>query len=94
MDFYEILSIIGIFIQVMGLLLFGVTAGWFTLYVIGQPEKNWQMQSIVFSVFLVFISLMVKYLTPGARGAFLIGAASAMIYWGLIKTREKPEKKK
>jgi xanthine/uracil permease len=94
MDLYEILSLIGIFIQMLGMLLFGVTIGWFTLHVIGQPEKNWQLQSIVFSVFLVFITLMVKYLTPGARGVFLVGAAGAMIYWGLIKTREKPEKKK
>ena len=94
MDFYEILSIIGIFIQVLGLILFGVTTGWFTLHVLGQPEKNWQMLSIVSSVFLIFIALMVKHLSRGAEGAFLIGVAGSMIYWGLIKTRVKPEKKK
>ena len=92
--FYEVLEIIGIFIQVLGLVLFGVATGWFTLHVIGQPEKNWQLQSIVYSVFLVFVALMVKHLTRGAIGAFLVGAAGAMIYWGLIKNREKPEKKK
>jgi hypothetical protein len=37
---------------------------------------------------------MVRYLTRGANGAFLVGAAGAVIYWGLIKNREKPEKKK
>jgi tetrahydromethanopterin S-methyltransferase subunit D len=37
---------------------------------------------------------MVKHLTRGAEGALLVGAAGAMIYWGLIKNREKPEKKK
>jgi len=94
MDFYEVLSIIGIFIQILGLILFGVTTGWFTLHVLGQPEKNWQMQSIVSSVFLIFIALMVKHLSRGAEGAFLIGVAGSMIYWGLIKTRVKPEKKK
>ena len=85
--FYDVLEIIGMFMQVLGLILFGVTAGWFTLHVISQPEKNWQLQSIVYSVFLVFVSLMAKYLTPGALGAFLIGTAGAMIYWGLIKNR-------
>lgn len=92
--FYEILEIVGIFVQVLGLVLFGVAAGWFTLHVINQPEKNWQLQSIVYSVFLVFIALMVQHLTRGAVGAFLVGAAGAMIYWGLIKNREKSEKKK
>jgi hypothetical protein len=37
---------------------------------------------------------MVKHLTPGAFGAYLAGAAGSMIFFGLIKTREKPEKKK
>jgi hypothetical protein len=92
--FYDVVGIVGLLVQVLGLFLFGVTTGWFTLYMINQPEKNWQLQSIVFSVFLVFTALLVKYLTPGAFGTFLTGAAGAMIYWGLIKTRKKPEKKK
>jgi MFS family permease len=92
--FYEVISLIGILFQVIGMILFGVAAGWFTLHLINQPEKNWQMVSIVFSVFLVFIALMVRHLTRGAEGAFLIGAAGALIFWGIIKKREKTEKKK
>jgi len=92
--FYNVVEIIGIFVQILGLVLFGITTGWFTLYVINQPDKNWQLQSIVYSVFLVFVAMLSRYLTPGAFGAFLTGAAGAMIYWGLIKNREKPAKKK
>jgi xanthine/uracil permease len=92
--FYTVVEIIGLFVHVLGLVLFGVTTGWFTLHVINQPDKNWQLQSIVFSVFLVFVALLVRYLTPGAFGAFLLGTAGAMIYWGLVKNREKPDKKK
>ena len=92
--FYDVVGFVGLLVQILGLLLFGVTTGWFTLYLINQPEKNWQLQGIVFSVFLIFSAFMVKYLTPGAFGAFLTGAAGALIYWGLIKTRSKPEKKK
>ena len=92
--FYAVAEVIGLLVQVLGLLLFGITTGWFTLYVINQPDKNWQLQSIVYSVFLVFVALMGKNLTPGAFGAFLTGAAGAMIYWGLLKNREKPAKKK
>ena len=92
--FYDVVGVIGLFVQVLGLLLFGVTTGWFTLHIIKGPDKNWQMISIVFSVFLIFVALMVRFLTPGAFGAFLLGTGGAMIFWGLIKDREKPEKKK
>ncbi len=92
--FYSVAEIIGIFVQALGLVLFGVATGWFTLNVINQPEKNWRLQSIVYSVFLVFVAMIGRFLTPGAFGAFLTGTAGAMIYWGLIKNREKPAKKK
>ncbi len=92
--FYNVAEIIGIFVQVLGLVLFGITTGWFTLFVINHPDKTWQLQSIVYSVFLVFVAMMSRNLTPGAFGAFLTGAAGAMIYWGLIKNRKKPAKKK
>lgn len=92
--FYQIIEMIGLFVQVLGLVLLGVTVGWFTLHVINQPEKSWQLLSIVYSVFLVFIGLMVRYLNPGALGALLVGSSGAMIYWGLIKGRVKTAKKK
>ena len=92
--FYEVIGIVGLFVQILGLVLFGITVGWFTLYVINQPEKTWQLQGIVYSVFLVFVALLSRYLTAGAFGAFLTGTACAMIYWGLFKNRVKPDKKK
>ena len=92
--FYQVIEILGLFVQVLGLILFGVMAGWFTLDIVNQSEKNWQLLSIIYSVFLVFVALMVRYLNPGALGAFLIGTASAIFYWGLFKNREKPAKKK
>jgi hypothetical protein len=92
--FFEVVDILGLLVHVFGLVLFGVAAGWFTHSVINQPEKNWQLQSIVYSVFLVFVAMLARYLTPGALGAFLVGAAGAIIFWGLIKNREKPPKKK
>lgn len=92
--FYQMIEILGLIAQIFGLVLFGVTVGWFTLYVINQPEKNWQLQSIIYSVFLVFVGLMVRFLSPGSVGSLLMGLSGAFIYWGLIKGREKPPKKK
>jgi len=92
--FYDVIGIVGLFVQILGLILFGITAGWFTLYVINQPDKTWRLQGIVYSVFLVFVALLSRYLTAGAFGAFLTGTACAMFYWGLFKNRVKTDKKK
>ena len=92
--FYQVIEIIGLFVQLLGLFAFGIAAGWLTLRVIDQEEKVWQLQAIVYSLFLVFVALLARSLTPGALGIFLVGAAGALIFWGVIKKGEKPVKEK
>ncbi len=92
--FYDVVEILGMVVQFLGLLLFGVAAGWFTIYLAKGPDQPWQMKSIVYSVFLVFFALMGRSLTSGAFGSLLLGAAAALIFWGLVKDRDKPAKKK
>ena len=92
--FYDVIGIVGMIVQFLGLILFGIAAGWFTVYLAKGNDQSWQLKSIVYSVFLVFIALMGYFLTPGAFGSLLLGAAGAMMFWGVIKVREKPAKKK
>lgn len=92
--FYEVIGIAGMIVQFLGLILFGIAAGWFTVSLVKGADQPWQLKSIVYSVFLVFMALMGNVLTPGAFGSLLLGAAGAMIFWGIIKDREKPAKKK
>jgi hypothetical protein len=92
--FYDAIGILGFFVQLLGLVLFGIATGWFTLYMSNQPERTWQLQAIVYGVLFAFIALMVRFLTPGALGVFLTGTAGAMIFWGLIKNRQGSDKKK
>ena len=92
--FYEIIEILGMVVQFLGLVLFGVAAGWFTIFLAKDPDQPWQLKGIVYSVFLVFVALLGRSLTAGAFGSLLLGTAGAMIFWGLVKDREKPVKKK
>ena len=92
--FYEVIEIVGMAVQFLGLILFGLAVGWFTISQTKGADQPWQLKSIVYSVFLVFVALMGNALTPGAFGSLLLGAAGALIFWGLIKDREKPAKKK
>jgi len=81
----EILALLGAFGQVIGLIVFGVAAGWFTLYAFRQPERHWGLQSVVFGVFFLFVALLARFSSPGAFGGFLLGAAGAFLYWGIFK---------
>lgn len=92
--FYQVIEVLGMIVQFLGLVLFGVAAGWFTISLTKGADQPWQLKSIVYSVFLVFIALLGRSLTAGAFGSLLLGAAGAIIFWGLIKDREKPAKKK
>ncbi|MEA2008822.1 MAG: hypothetical protein U9O54_06845 [Chloroflexota bacterium] len=81
----EFLAFLGMFGQVFGLIVFGVAAGWFTLYAFQQPERRWELQSVVFGVFFLFVALLARFSSPGAFGGFLLGVTGAFLYWGIFK---------
>lgn len=85
--FERVLTLLGTFSQVLGLLVFGLTSGWFTLFAFRQPERKWQLQALVYGVYLVFVAAMARFTTPGGYGAFLIGATAAFLFWGVFKKK-------
>jgi len=91
--FYDVISIIAIFVRAIGLLLFGVTAGWLLLKMLGQEEINWQLQGILFVVFFGFLAYLSHSLSAGALGALTLGISGGLLFWGVISgEKEKPEK--
>jgi hypothetical protein len=87
----RVLTLLAAAAQVLGMITFGVTTGWFTLYAFHSEEKTWQLQGLVFSVFLLFVALLARASSPGALGGFLLGAAAAFIFWGIIKGQKEEE---
>ena len=82
-DLFAIASFFGSLFQVIGLLVFGVAAAWFTLYAFRQPERRWQLQIAVFLGFLFFTALTLRYTSAGGAGGFVLGAGGALLFWGL-----------
>ncbi len=83
MDFFDVVAIVGGIVRFFGLLVFGVAAGWFTLYAYRQPEKQWQLQIAVFLGFFLFAGLLARYVSAGGLGGFTLGAGGALLFWGL-----------
>lgn len=87
------LDLIGALIRLIGMVLFGLGAGWVILEFLRKAEQAWQVQ---IAVFLGFVGLgigMVRFLAPGALGGFGIGLGVAIFLWGLPK-KEKTEEEK
>jgi hypothetical protein len=82
MSFTDYLSFLGMILRLVGLLVFGVAAGWFTLYAFRQPDHKWQLQIAVFLGFLLMMALTLRFTSPGGAGAFALGAGAALLYWG------------
>jgi len=82
-DFCDLVWFVGGLFQMLGLLVFGVAAAWFTLYAFRQPERRWQLQIAVFLGFLFFTALMLRYASTGGAGGFMLGAGGALLFLGL-----------
>ena len=75
--------------RVFGMLVFGVAAGWFTLFAFRQ--RPWQLQIAVFLGFFL-LAAVISHSSPAAGvGAFGLGAGGAVLFWGLKDQNKKEE---
>jgi len=79
----EVLRVLGVIVQALGALAFGVAGGWF--------EEDWRLRGIVYGVFFAFVAWLSRFTSPGALGAFLLGVSGAFIYWGMIGKKKADE---
>lgn len=91
LNFEDVMAFLGLLGQIFGLILFGIISGWFTLSAFRQPERHWQLQSVVFAVFFTFVALIARFTSPGSFGGFLLGATGAFAYWGIFEKGAEEE---
>ena len=89
MDFNleDSIVLLSLILRFVGLLIFGLGSGWFTLHAFRQPDKNSYLQIWVYLGFLGFTAYLTTQLTAGALGGYVLGAGLALILWGLRPVR-------
>ncbi|MBN1666936.1 MAG: hypothetical protein JW862_07595 [Anaerolineales bacterium] len=94
MTFIDFLQILASLLRALGMLVFGVGAGWFVLYAFRQPERRWQLQIAVFLGFFFFTALAARFTSAAGIGGFTLGAGAALLFWGLrpVAKKESDEK--
>jgi hypothetical protein len=85
----EIFGFLGFLLRVFGFLLFGFASGRFLME--AYQKANWQLQiALVLGFFLLLIGLT-NFSTPGAAGAFALGAGIAYLMAGMAKKDDSQE---
>lgn len=90
MAFLDVITFISWIIRFFGMLVFGLAAGWFTLFAFKQPEGRWQVQIAVYLGILLLFGLLARFLSGGALGGFALGLGGGLLFWGL-KAENPPE---
>jgi len=84
-SFYDFIAMLAAILRMLGMLVFGISAGWFTLYAFRQPERRWQLQIAVFLGFFLLAGLTFRFGSAAGVGSFSLGAGAALLFWGLKK---------
>ena len=82
----QILIIIGIVIRDIGLLVFGVAAGWLTMSVFQQPERQWQLQAVTLSALFILTGMLAAFTSAGGLGAFSMTCGVTVLALALRKS--------
>lgn len=86
---YEILDLFGSLFRLLGMLVFGLGAGWLVLEMFHKGQQAWQLQIALFLGFAGLAVAAMYFLTPGGLGALAIGAGAAMLLWGMKKPKKE-----
>lgn len=87
----KILELLSLTFQVIGMIAFGVTAGWLTLSAFQKEDEGWQLRGVMYGVFFAFAAYITRTTGPGGVGGFLLGASAAFVIWGLLKDKNQAE---
>ncbi len=88
--FLPLALMVGILLRTLGMLVFGVGAGWFTLTAVKMSDA-WQLSIAIYLGFFGLVGALTRFMgaSPGGLGAFVLGAGAALLLFGLRKPSEE-----
>jgi hypothetical protein len=86
-----VLDILAALFRVLGMLLFGLAAGWGFIEFLRKGQQAWELQIAVFLGFVGLAIAMARFLSPAALGGFGVGTGVAVFLWGMQRAKAKDE---
>ncbi len=78
-----VIDILSALLRLLGMLVFGLAAGWLVLEFLRKAQQTWELQIAIFLGFVGLAIAMARFLAPAALGGFGIGFGVAIFLWGL-----------
>jgi len=86
----DILGALGYLIRPLGVLVFGLAAGWLTMHMLKTEVESWQIRLAVFLGLLAAFVFIGHWVSGGATlGMFGLGAGAGILFWGLMAGRKE-----
>lgn len=90
MTFVQVLELLGYVLRVVGMIVFGLGAGWLASKVFRGEGAGWQLQVAVFLGLLGAFALVGHWVPGGGSvGGFGLGAGAGLLVWGMASGRSK-----
>jgi hypothetical protein len=77
-----IINLFGWALRFLGLIVFGLGAGWLTLDTLGKKDAAWQLKAVVVVGLMGFAGAMLRFSNAGAIAGFVLGSGVALLLWG------------
>jgi len=88
---YNLLDIIGFILRVGGLIVLGVAFSFFTVEFFRKGQQVWMVQVAIFLGFVGLVIALSTFTSPGALGAFALGAGGGLLYKLAMPKGEKKD---
>jgi membrane protein DedA with SNARE-associated domain len=92
---YDLLNILGFAVRVGGMIVLGVAFSFFTVEFFKKGQQVWMVQVAIFLGFIGLVIALSTFTSPGALGAFALGAGGGLLYkLAMPKGEKKDEEEK
>lgn len=92
MTFVQVLELLGYLLRVVGMIVFGLGAGWLASKIFRGEDAGWQLQVGVFLGLLGAFALIGHWVPGGGSvGGFGLGAGLGLLIWGMAGNRSKDD---
>lgn len=89
---FDVFGFLGFIVRALGFLIIGFALGQFTLD--AYHKANWQLQAALALGFFALLAALTRFASPGAAGAFALGAGTAFLLASMPKKSDDPDSKK
>lgn len=86
----RVLSLLGYTARSLGLFVFGLGSGWFSLQAF-KRTGDWYVKVAALFGFTALAAMVLRFQSAGAVGSFALGAGAGLLIWGVRQEEDEED---